>query len=148
MESAVAVVTVMRESFSPTPSAGARQKPTRARLSVSRVRSCTVVAVVGDIDAGNAEDITACVTGLLGSRKQLLLDLSGLEFLGVAGTSALEQISGHCAQRGIAWVLIPSAAVSRTLDVCDATDTLPTAHTAAVGLHLLSRSPCRHLQLV
>ena len=150
MESVVAVVTVVRDSLSPSAPPRPQDKRTRARLSVSRVRSCTVIAVVGEIDAANADDVTACVIGLLGSRKQMLLGLSGLEFLGLQACSALRDISGHCAAHGISWVLIPSAAVSRSLQICNSADTLRTAGTAAAGLHMLSRSPCRHrhLQLV
>jgi anti-anti-sigma factor len=118
------------------------------RLSVSRIRSCTVITVAGDVDAGNAEEVTTCVLGFLGTRKQLLLDLSGLEFCSAQGYSALQHVNSQCAQRGISWVVVPSAAVSRLLDDCDTTGTLPMADTTAAALHMLSLSlaPCPHLQ--
>jgi anti-anti-sigma factor len=144
----VTVVTVMRESYSPAEPARTRETRPRARLSASRVRSCTVIAVVGEVDAENAEEVTACITGLLGTRKQLLLDLSGLELLGVEPCSVLHQVNWQCAQRGVSWILVPSEGVSRSLDACDSTGTLATAGSVAAALHMLSRGPCRHLQLV
>jgi len=105
-----------------------------------------MIAIVGEVDAENAEEVTACVVSLLTASKQLLLDLSGLELLDAHMCFALQRVNRQCALRGISWVLVPSTAISRSLADCDSTGVLPTAETTAAALHILSCGPCQHLQ--
>jgi anti-anti-sigma factor len=135
---------IIANHYVPSEYPGEEGRRPRARLSASRVHSCTVVAVVGEIDACNSDPVLAGVISLLGTRKQLLLDLTGLDFLAAQGMSFLEGVGLECAQRSISWAVMPSAAVSRMLRVCDTEAVLPLAGAAAA----IDGLGCRHLQLV
>ncbi len=56
---------------------------------------------------------------------RLVLDLSGVEFFGTAGFSAMHTLNVRCAGESIEWASVPSAAVIRLLRVCDPDSTLP-----------------------
>jgi anti-anti-sigma regulatory factor len=64
----------------------------------------------------------------------LILDLRGLDFFGAMGFSALHKVSAGCARAGIGWALVPGAAVSRVLRICDPQGTLPAASTLDAAL--------------
>ena len=49
----------------------------------------------------------------------LALDLTGVDFFGTAGFSALHTLNVRCAGAGVEWVLVPSNAVSRLMRICD-----------------------------
>jgi hypothetical protein len=80
--------------------------------------------------AGVGEHSRWYVTGCRG----LILDLRGLDFFGAKGFSALHKISAGCARAHIGWALVPSAAVSRVLRICDPQGTLPAASTLDAAL--------------
>jgi anti-anti-sigma regulatory factor len=79
---------------------------------------------------GLAEYTLGHVTGCRG----LILDLRGLDFFGAKGFSALHKISAGCARAGIGWALVPGAAISRVLRICDPQGTLPAASTLGAAL--------------
>ncbi len=56
-------------------------------------------------------------------------------FFGTAGFSALHRINVVCSAAGVHWALVPGAAVSRLLRICDPDDTLPLTDVAT--------EPCR-----
>jgi anti-anti-sigma factor len=147
MESTVTIFTVTRPDGSPAAPTRMQEDRPHVRLSASRIGSSTVVAAVGDVDAGNADDLAAYITNQLGDRNRLLLDLSGLDFFAIQGFSVLHDVDLTCTQRGIPWILVPSAEVSRVLRICDSRATLPAAPTVAAGLDALARRR-RHLQLL
>jgi hypothetical protein len=64
----------------------------------------------------------------------LILDLRDLDFFGTEGFSALHRISVCCAAPGIAWAVVPSAAVSRVLRIGDPQGLLPTASTVEAAM--------------
>ena len=72
--------------------------------------------------------------------RALLLDLTNLEFFGIAGFSALHRISVSCARAGIGWALVPSAAVSLLLRICDPDGLLPAVDTVSTALARLHGS--------
>jgi len=82
------------------------------------------------------------------ARARRLLDLTGLEFFGTAGFSALHTLNVRCASAGVEWVLVPSNAVSRVMTICDPDSTLPVAATMPAGLAHLRADQRRLLQLV
>ena len=96
--------------------------------------SVAVVSAHGDIDQTNARTLTEYSLGHLAHCRALLLDLTKLEFFGVAGFSALHRISVSCAGAGIDWALVPGAAVSRVLRICDPDRLLPAADTVTAVL--------------
>jgi anti-anti-sigma factor len=146
MESIVPVFTVVPQT--PASKTHRQIKTPRVRLSVSQISSSTVIAVVGDVDAANAHDVAATVMTHLHNCTQLLLDLSELEFLAVQGYSWIRDINTTCVQRAIPWALVPSAEVSRVINLCDPGGTLPLAPTTSVGLDTMNHEPRRHLRLL
>ncbi|MFY9919454.1 MAG: STAS domain-containing protein, partial [Mycobacterium sp.] len=80
--------------------------------------------------------------------KRLALDLSGVDFFGTAGFSALHTLNVRCAGAAVEWVLVPSTAVSRLLRICDPDSTLPIATTMPAALTVLQAEQRRLLQLV
>ncbi|MGH3968330.1 MAG: STAS domain-containing protein, partial [Mycobacterium sp.] len=79
--------------------------------------------------------------------KQLVVDLSGLEFFGTAGFSALHTINVRCAGTDVAWSLVPGRAVARLLRICDPDNTLPIAEPSAARPSVYEQSR-RLLELV
>lgn len=95
--------------------------------AATRQSSTTVVTAHGDLDAANAQQFADFALRHTG--QQLLLDLTGVEFFGTAGFSALHTLNVRCAGADIEWVLVPSPAVGRLLRICDPDATLPCAET-------------------
>jgi anti-anti-sigma factor len=96
--------------------------------------SVAIVSAYGDIDATSASTLTdyAPLNGV--HCRGLILDLSGLEFFGTEGFSALHRVSVRCARAGIGWMVVPGAAVSRLLRICDPHGSLPTVATVGTAL--------------
>jgi anti-anti-sigma factor len=92
-------------------------------LEPSRVR----ITVHGDIDAYNAPQLAEYVFQRAANCKEMVLDMSGVEFFSTAGFARLRTIEIRCARAGVHWTLIPSRAVTRVLAICDPRDTFPTA---------------------
>ena len=106
-----------------------------ARLEIRRLKSSVaVISAHGDIDASNAGTLAEDTLGHVTSCRRLILDLRGLDFFGAKGFSALHKVSAGCAHAGIGWALVPSAAVSRVLRICDPQGTLPAASTLDAAL--------------
>ena len=80
--------------------------------------------------------------------QRLALDLTGVDFFGTAGFSALHTLNVRCAGAGVEWVLVPSSAVSRLLRICDPDSALPIATTMPAALSVLQAEQRRLLQLV
>lgn len=118
-----------------------------ARFAAHWGRSGGVVAVHGEIDAANADQFADHLDRCLACCEWLVLDLSDLEFIGTAGFSALQAINARCEKAKMSWALVPGAAVSRLLRVCDPDGTLPMTESVAVGLTSL-QDPHRLLQLI
>jgi anti-anti-sigma factor len=107
-----------------------------------------VIRVDGEVDAANAAklgDFTLQVA-LLG--QYLVLDLSGVTFFGTEGFSTLHTMNVRCAKAGVRWSMVPSAAVSRVLRICDPGGGLPAAITVDAALAANQGEPRRLLHLV
>ncbi|MEE6135033.1 STAS domain-containing protein [Mycobacterium sp. 050128] len=96
--------------------------------------SVVIVSAHGDIDTTNAHTLAEYPLAHLMRCRGLILDLTRLEFFGAAGFSALRRISVSCAGAGIAWALVPGAAVSLVLRICDPDRLVPTADTVSAVL--------------
>ncbi len=106
-----------------------------ARLEVRRLKSSmTVVSAHGEIDASNADTLAQYTLGHVTGCRGLILDLRGLDFFGAKGFSTLHEISAGCARASIGWAVVPSAAVSLVLRICNPQGTLPAASTLAAAL--------------
>jgi anti-anti-sigma factor len=108
--------------------------------------STTVVTARGELDAANAQHFAAFA--LRHAAGALVLDLTGVEFFGTAGFSALHTLNVRCAGADIDWILVPSAAVNRLLRICDPDATLPWSETVETALVALQGDARPLLQLV
>jgi anti-anti-sigma factor len=113
-----------------------------ARFAGRLVRSSvTVISAEGDIDASNADALIEYTLGRVNGYRGLVLDLSGLDFFGADGFSALHRISVNCARVGTGWAIVPGSAASRVLRICDPQDSLPLADTVEAALGRLTALP-------
>jgi anti-anti-sigma factor len=102
--------------------------------------SVVIVSARGAIDVTNANNLTEYSLAQLVRCRGLILDLTRLEFFGAAGFPALHRISVSCARAGIGWALVPSAAVSLVLRICDPDRLLPAVDTVSAALASLQGS--------
>ncbi len=105
--------------------------------------SVAIVSAHGDIDQTNARALIEYSLAQLVRSRGLILDLTRLEFFGAAGFSALHRISVSCARAGLDWVLVPGAAVSLLLRICDPDGWLPAVNTVSAALASLQGSASR-----
>jgi anti-anti-sigma factor len=110
--------------------------------------SVAVISADGDIDASNAEALTEYTLGRVTGYRGLVLDLRGIDFFGAEGFSALHRISVNCARVGTGWAIVPGAAASRVLRICDPQGSLPLAGTIDAALGTLADQLRRPPRLV
>ena len=96
-----------------------------ARFSARWEEDRVVVTAAGELDASNATQFADYFDLCITDSTPLVVDLSGLEFFGTAGFSALHLINVRCAGARLRWAVVPSKAVSRLLRICDPDNTLP-----------------------
>ncbi|MCW2514317.1 MAG: hypothetical protein JWR11_3359 [Mycobacterium sp.] len=92
-----------------------------------------VVTARGEIDASNADDVRAYVDAATATCAQMVLDLSGIEFIGIAGLSALDDI-GRAGPSVSRMVVVPSRAVVRLVEACHSPSMIPVADDVATAL--------------
>jgi anti-anti-sigma factor len=102
--------------------------------------SVAIVSAHGDIDKTNAHTLLEYSLADLPRCRGLVLDLTHLQFFGAAGFSALHRISVSCARAGTDWALVPGAAVSLLLRICDPDGLLPTVDTVSAAVARLQGS--------
>ena len=116
----------------------------RAReLSASTI----LIAAVGEVDAANSGDLLAFIREQAAGYRQLVLDLSRLDFFGTDGFSTLHTVNVCCSRSGVDWVTVPGPAVSRVLRVCDHDGALNTASNIVSAMAALARGPHTLLQV-
>lgn len=96
--------------------------------------SVVIVSAFGAIDGLSAHALIEHAFAETLHYRALIVDLSGLEFFGTDGFSALYGISAHCTRTGTIWMLVPGSAVTRLLGICDPLGALPTAETVDAAL--------------
>jgi anti-anti-sigma factor len=101
-----------------------------ARFTVDWGQSGPVISVHGELDASNASQLADYVQRCATHSRSLILDLSGVDFFGTAGFSALHTINARCADANVDWAVAPSQAVFRLLRICDPHNALPIAKSA------------------
>lgn len=95
--------------------------------------SKAIVTARGELDAANASEFFSYTASHCAQVTELMLDLTGVEFLGTAGFSALQSLHQRCAADGIEWTLLPSPAVKRLLQICDPESALPVQPTVGAA---------------
>jgi anti-anti-sigma factor len=132
-----------------TPRPVDRTESNTATFTTRRLEpSVTVITARGGLDASNSQNLVDYALRDAERTERLALDLTGLDFFGTAGFSALHTLNVRCASAGVEWVLVPSNAVSRVMKICDPDSTLPVAATMPAGLAHLRADQRRLLQLV
>lgn len=110
--------------------------------------STVVITADGDLDASNAAELAEYALRYANHTEELVLDLSRVEFFGTAGFSALHTLNVRCAGHKIQWAMVPSAAVTRLLRICDPDSTLPMSDDIGDAVRAVQSEPRRLLQLV
>jgi anti-anti-sigma factor len=100
--------------------------------------SMTVLTIVGDIDAFNTDHLTRFVTATVKAGQALILDLSQVSFLAVAGLRALLQIGEACLLKGMPWTVITSEAVEMTLRATETEGEVPTTNSMDAALQWMT----------
>ncbi|MCW1958886.1 MAG: STAS domain-containing protein [Mycobacterium sp.] len=121
--------------------------PSRPDFVRTRELSATtvLVAAFGEIDAASAAALSERIEEHLVGYRQLVLDLSRLEFFGTAGYSVLHRVQSRCARAGVDWVLVPGPEVERLLRVCDPDGILPRATNIVSAVAALARNHTRRV---
>jgi anti-anti-sigma factor len=110
--------------------------------------STAVITAHGELDAANAQQFVDYALRHAERTERLVLDLSGVDFFGTAGFSALHTVNVRCAGARIEWAMVPSAAVTRLLRICDPDSALPICSSVDSALATVQGEPRRLLQLV
>ncbi len=97
-----------------------------AHFATRRLAADTaIVSAHGEIDAANSQEFVNYALSNASELERLVIDLSGVEFFGTAGFSALHTLNVRTAAEKIDWAMVPSASVSRLLRICDPDAALP-----------------------
>lgn len=110
-------------------------------------RAGAVITTHGEVDAANAGQLADFVDHCLGYCEWLVVDLSGLDFIGTAGLSALHTVQDLCAAVEVNWALVPGPAVSKVLQFCELDRALPVSESLPDALATVQNQH-RRLQLV
>lgn len=110
-------------------------------LSDARV----LIDVRGEIDATNRHALGRFVQHHTRVSKQLVLDLTAVDFFGSQGFTALYYVSVHCARRDVDWMVVGGRSVLRILRICDPDGELPVVGDFSAALTRLDHvAKCRH----
>ena len=110
--------------------------------------SLAVITAHGELDAPNAQQFVDYALRHASHIDRVVLDLTGVEFFGTSGFSALHSVNVRCAEEKIEWALAPSPAVTRLLRICDPDSALPICTSVDTALSAVRGEPRRLLQLV
>lgn len=105
----------------------------RRRLCVAasertgKTTKSVTVMVTGEVDATNAKEFAVAVCAAGAGASRVTLDVSGLEFMAFDGVAALHAINAHLTRADVPWCVLPGAAVSRVLGLCDPEHVIPVA---------------------
>lgn len=108
----------------------------------------TVVAAFGEIDAANALEFVAYALRDGEHIERLVVDLTGVEFFGTAGFSALHTLNVRTAGEDIYWAMTPSVSVKRLLRICDPDAALPVFDSIEAAVEAVRARPAPSLKLV
>ena len=118
-----------------------------ARFTAQWGSSSVIITAQGELDASNANELADYVQRCAAHADSVIVNLSGLDFFGTAGFSALHTINVRCAGADVRWAVVPGRAVSRLLRICDPDHALPLANLVPNMLDE-DKEPQRLFQLV
>src|ERR1700756_4552687 len=79
----------------------------------------TAITLAGEIDATNADQVSDQAVKLVPEDSALIVDMDGVDFIGVDGLRALLAMNLECIRTDTRWAVITSHAVDRLLRVGD-----------------------------
>jgi anti-anti-sigma factor len=121
-----------------SPSSVERQRCGRAAFEVRQLTAARLcVTVVGEVDATNREALGRFVERHTRISKQLVLDLSKVDFFGSQGFTALYYVGVQCARRDVDWMIVGNRIVQRIVHICDTEDALPVVDDLDAARHRL-----------
>ncbi len=128
------------------PSTDEVQRTGRAVFTAQELTDGRVlIGVRGDIDATNRHAFGRFVHHHTRISKQLILDLTAVDFFGSQGFTALDYASVQCARRDVDWMIVGSRPVLRILRICDPDGELPVVADFPAALARLDHvAKCRH----
>lgn len=128
------------------PTADEVQRCGRAVFTAQELTDARVlVGIRGDVDATNRHEFGRFIERHTRVSKQLILDLSAVDFFGSQGFTALYYVSVQCARRDVDWLIVAGPTVLRILRICDPDGELPVAGDLAAALERLDYvAKCRH----
>ena len=107
--------------------------------------ACVLVGVRGDVDATNRHALGRFIERHTRVSKQLILDLTGVDFFGSQGFTALYYVSVQCARRDVDWIVAAGPPVLRILKICDPGGEIPLFGDLEAALARLEHvAKCRH----
>src|ERR1700741_2229600 len=102
-------------------SADESERCRRAAFAVRHLSEMRLlITATGDLDATNARALGRFVERHTGVSKQLVLDLSDVDFFGSEGFAALHYVSVHCARHDVDWLFIGGPATRGLVGIWDA----------------------------
>lgn len=109
--------------------------------------STILIAAIGEIDETNATDLIDYAQSTFARYRQIVLDLSRIDFFDESGFSCIETLSSRCSRRKISLVVVPSPDVERALAARDPDCTVPTAANIVSAVAALARTNRGRLRL-
>jgi len=114
------------------------QRCGRAAFEVRQLTAARLcVTVVGEVDATNRQAFGHFVERHTRISKQLVLDLSKVDFFGSQGFTALYYVGVQCARRDVDWMIVGNRIVQRIVRICDTEDELPVVDDLDAARHRL-----------
>jgi len=109
--------------------------------------STILIAAIGEVDESNTDDLIDYVQSTFTRYRQIVLDLTRVDFFNEAGFSCVQMLNTRCSRRKIGLVMVPSPEVERTLQVHDPDCALPTAGNIVSAVAALTRTGRGRLRL-
>lgn len=127
--------TLTQNAYAPPATEGIQMWRSRtAKFTVHWGRSGAVITVRGEIDAANATAFAQHTERLVQRCEWLVIDLSELEFIGIEGFSALQEINTACTNIRAEIKVIPGPALRAVSRICDPYARLPLADSLTEAL--------------
>ncbi len=108
---------------------GCVQPRLRSRTALQVTALDATVEVLGEVDAANArsfsDQVCAAISAMGDAVGEVTVDLSGVDFFALDACTALHAVNAHSMRVDRAWVVVPGAAVSRVLEICDPASVIP-----------------------
>lgn len=87
-----------------------------ASISAAKGEQATVIAISGEIDASNADFTQSVLDDFVTCKDAIVIDLSGLDFIGTQGLRLLIEFDEHRRRVGGRWTLVACPTLRRLVE--------------------------------